>query len=299
MAKGKGRTLRKRNEMDFSGIAHHPDVVRLIDLALEEDLSDVGDVTTQAIVNADQPDEGWIVAREDMVLAGLPVAEAVFVRVSKKLKVTGLAADGDDVVAGTRIMHIQGPAAAILTGERLALNFLQRLCGVATITRRFVDQVVEGVQVLDTRKTTPGFRMLEKYAVKCGGGTNHRIGLYDQVLIKDNHLDHWVTEGQKTLAAAVRVAREKFPELMIEVETDTLDQVRQVLEAKPDWILLDNMSNDDLRQAVALCKGVCFTEASGGVNLATIAAISETGVDAISVGALTHSSPAMDLAMDF
>lgn len=291
--------MRERNEIDFSGIAQHPDVVRLIDLALEEDLGEAGDVTSQFIVDAERLDEGWIVAREAMVLAGLPVAVAVFSRVNNMLQVDCLAADGDAVDAGTRIMHVQGPAAAILSGERLALNFLQRLCGVATMTRAFVDRVVGSAKILDTRKTTPGFRILEKYSVRCGGGSNHRMGLYDQVLVKDNHLEHWVTEGQKTLAEAVKAARLKYPDLIIEVETDTLDQVRKVIPAKPDWILLDNMSNDALREAVGLCKGICYTEASGGVNLETVTGISETGVDAISIGALTHSSPSMDLAMVF
>ncbi len=291
--------MRERDEIDFSGIEQRPEVVRLIDLALEEDLGEAGDVTSQFIVDAGRPDEGWIVAREAMVLAGLPVAAAVFSRVSETLQVACLAADGDAVEAGTRIMHVQGSAVAILSGERLALNFLQRLCGVATMTRAFVDRVVGGVKILDTRKTTPGFRILEKYSVRCGGGSNHRMGLYDQVLIKDTHLDHWVTEGQKTLAEAVKVARLKYPDLIVEVETDTLDQVRKVIPAKPDWILLDNMSNDALREAVGLCKGICYTEASGGVNLETVTGISETGVDAISIGALTHSSPSMDLAMVF
>ncbi len=291
--------MRERDEIDFSGIEQRPEVVRLIDLALEEDLGEAGDVTSQFIVDAGRPDEGWIVAREAMVLAGLPVAAAVFSRVSETLQVACLAADGDAVEAGTRIMHVQGSAVAILSGERLALNFLQRLCGVATMTRAFVDRVVGGVKILDTRKTTPGFRILEKYSVRCGGGSNHRMGLYDQVLVKDNHLDHWVTEGQKTLAEVVKAARSKYPDLIVEVETDTLDQVRKVIPAKPDWILLDNMSNDALREAVGLCKGICYTEASGGVNLETVTGISETGVDAISIGALTHSSPSMDLAMVF
>ena len=292
--------MRERVKIDFGRIAEHDDVQRLIALALEEDLGEAGDVTSNCLVDGQRPAEGWIVAREDMVMAGLPVAEEVFNKVGESLEVTPLVADGDRVEQGTKVMHLVGPAAAILTGERLALNFLQRLCGVATITRQFVDLVAEhNTLLLDTRKTTPGFRMLEKYAVFCGGGTNHRCGLYDQVLIKDNHLAHWTTSNGGGLQEAINVTREKVPDLLIEMEADTVEQVREVLPAHPDVILLDNMSLEDLRICVKLCKGICQTEASGGVDLSTVADIAATGVDAISVGALTHSSPSMDLAMDF
>lgn len=292
--------MRERSKIDFDGIAKHPDVQRLIALALDEDLADAGDVTSISLVDAESADEGWIVAREPMVLAGLPIAVEVFRVISDELDVECFKHDGDRVDARTRLMRIKGPARAILSGERLALNFLQRLCGVATVTREFVAKV-EGhkTQLLDTRKTTPGFRILEKYAVFCGGGSNHRCGLYDQVLIKDNHLSYWADENGGGLQEAVLAARKKYPELLVEIEADTVTQVREVLPAQPDVILLDNMTLDDLRICVKLCKGVCQTEASGGVNLDTITDIAATGVDAISVGGLTHSAPSMDLAMDF
>jgi nicotinate-nucleotide pyrophosphorylase (carboxylating) len=173
------------------------------------------------------------------------------------------------------------------------------MTGIATLTRRYVEQAANpAVQILDTRKTTPTLRSFEKYAVVCGGGTNHRYGLFDRVLIKDNHLEHW-TGGGHDLAGAVTQARQKYPGLLIEVEVDTIEQLRAVLPARPDWVLLDNMPPPVLRKCVKLCAGICKTEASGGVNLKTIRAISATGVDAVSVGALTHSAPSADLALDF
>ena len=186
----------------------------------------------------------------------------------------------------------------MLTAERTALNFLQRLCGVATQTRRYV-QVVEdlGTQILDTRKTTPGWRYLEKYAVHCGGGVNHRAGLYDQVLIKDNHLVNW-TEKRLSLVDAVTKARKQNPDLLVEVEADTVQQVRDVLPAEPDWILLDNMTLQEMSLCADLCRGRSRTEASGGITMDTLRAVAETGVDAISVGALTHSVRSVDIGMD-
>ncbi|MCU0857705.1 MAG: carboxylating nicotinate-nucleotide diphosphorylase, partial [Pontiellaceae bacterium] len=183
--------------------------------------------------------------------------------------------------------------------ERTALNFIQRMTGIATLTRRYVEEANNpDVQILDTRKTTPTLRRFEKYAVVCGGGTNHRYGLFDRILIKDNHLIHWVREGG-TLAEAVTKSRKKYPGLPVEVEVDTIEQLKEVLVAKPDWILLDNMPPLKLRECVKLCAGICKTEASGGVTLKTIREISKTGVNAVSVGALTHSAPSADLALDF
>jgi nicotinate-nucleotide pyrophosphorylase (carboxylating) len=197
-------------------------------------------------------------------------------------------------------LNVAGPARALLTAERVALNFVQRLSGVATLTAKFVD-AVRGTKarILDTRKTTPGLRALEKYAVRCGGGQNHRFGLFDLVLIKDNHLAVLGEAAPNPVAAAVAAARRQYPQLQVEVEADTLAQVEQAIAAGADIILLDNMTPDALRAAVQLVAGRARTEASGGVNLATVRAIAETGVDFISVGALTHSAPAVDIALDF
>jgi nicotinate-nucleotide pyrophosphorylase (carboxylating) len=198
------------------------------------------------------------------------------------------------------LLKISGPARAILSAERVALNFVQRLSGVATLTAQFVDAVKgTNAQILDTRKTTPGWRRFEKYAVACGGGKNHRLGLFDMILIKDNHLAALWNEKPNAIAAAVARARNKFPKLTVEVEADTLKQVAQAVVAGADIILLDNMTTAQLRQAVRLARDRAKTEASGGVNLKTVRAIARTGVDFISVGALTHSARAMDIGLDF
>ncbi len=241
-----------------------------------------------------------MVAREPLVVCGLPVAEAVFKELCVKVEIERQAEDGQKAGRGQTLLRLRGPAGAMLTGERVALNFVQRLSGVATLTARFVEAVAgTRARILDTRKTTPGLRQLEKYAVVCGGGTNHRVGLFDRVLIKDNHLAALRLEPPNAIEAAVRRAREKYPKLEVEVEADTLEQVEQALLAKADVILLDNMSNEDLRAAVWLVNGRARTEASGGVALASVRAIADTGVDFISVGALTHSARAMDIALDF
>jgi len=275
-----------------------PRVRELIRLALEEDLGGAGDVTSRALM-PDARTAVHMVAREDCVPAGLTVAAMVFQAVDSSLEVTPLARDGERVEAGQDVLRISGSALGVLSAERTALNFAQRLSGVATITRRYVDVVEDlGTQILDTRKTTPGWRLLEKYAVHCGGGVNHRAGLYDQVLIKDNHLAHWRRSTGKTIAEAVAAARAAAPGLLVEVEADTVAQVRQLVEARPDWILLDNMTFAELEACVELCAGVCKTEASGGITLDTLRGVAETGVDAVSVGALTHSVRAVDLALD-
>ena len=198
------------------------------------------------------------------------------------------------------LLRLRGPARALLSGERVALNFVQRLAGVATLTAQFV-AALKGTHtaILDTRKTTPGWRRFEKYAVACGGGRNHRLGLFDMVLIKDNHLVALRNEAPNPIAAAVSRARQTYPALPVEVEADTLEQVDQAVAAAPDFILLDNMNLVQLRLAVAKCKGRVKTEASGGVSLASVRAIAETGVDFISVGALTHSARAVDIGLDF
>jgi nicotinate-nucleotide pyrophosphorylase (carboxylating) len=272
---------------------------QMVRAALAEDIGS-GDVTTLATVPADAVGAAVMVAREPLVVCGLPIAEAVFREVSAGLNLAPTAADGQRVVKGQALLNIQGPARAILTAERVALNFVQRLSGVATLTARFVEAVAgTGAQILDTRKTTPGWRRLEKYAVQCGGGVNHRMGLFDRILIKDNHLAALRGEPPNAIEAAVRRARAQFPHLAVEAEADTLEQAGQACRAGADVILLDNMSNQDLRAAVRLIDGRAKTEASGGVTLATVRAIAETGVNFISVGALTHSAPAADIALDF
>ena len=267
--------------------------------ALAEDVGP-GDVTTLATVPANSVASARMVARERLVVAGLALAEACFRQLSANLQVEQLVRDGGLAKPGEPLLRLHGQAQALLTAERVALNFVQRLSGIATLTSKFV-AAVDGTRarILDTRKTTPGWRRFEKYAVACGGGTNHRTGLYDLVLIKDNHLAALDGAQPNPIDAAVRRAREKYPDLRVEVEADTLDQVRQALEVGANIILLDNMSLEQLRAAVALVGGKAQTEASGGVTLASVRAIAETGVDFISVGALTHSARAVDIALDF
>src|SRR5438105_57745 len=275
------------------------EIRRVVQLSLEEDIG-IGDITTLATIPATATAKAVLLAREPLVVAGLAVAEGVFRELSPDLGTSRAAKDGEPVKAGQALLQVVGSAQAILTAERVALNFVQRLSGIATLTKQFVD-AVRGTraQILDTRKTTPGLRRLEKYAVTCGGGHNHRFGLFDQVLIKDNHLAALRDESPNPVAAAVKRAREKFPQHKIEVETDTLEQVEQALAAGADILLLDNMNLVQLRVAVQQARGRAKTEASGGVNLAAIRPIAESGVDTISVGALTHSARAVDVALDF
>lgn len=266
---------------------------------LAEDIG-TGDATTLATVSESATMCAEMVAREPLVLAGLAFAMAAFRELDPNLVVAPHAAEGTRCAKGQVLLRVTGSARAILTAERVALNFVQRLSGIATLTAQFVEQV-NGTQakILDTRKTTPGWRRFEKYAVKCGGGSNHRVGLFDLVLIKDNHLAALRHEQPNAIAAAVQRARAAYPELKVEVEADTLEQVRQALEARADVILLDNMSLPDLRAAVALVGETAQTEASGGVTLQTVRAIAGTGVNFISVGAITHSARAVDVALDF
>jgi len=235
-----------------------------------------------------------------MVLAGLPLAAQVFLQLDPQLDLEALAEDGQQVRGGQVLLRIAGAARALLTGERTALNLVQRLSGVATLTAAYVAAVAgTRARILDTRKTTPGLRRLEKYAVSCGGGRNHRSGLFDRILIKDNHLAALRHAQPNPIAAAVRRARQRYPFLKIEVEADNLRQVAQAVAAGADIVLLDNMPLATLRAAVARVAGRARTEASGGITLHTVRAVAETGVDDISVGALTHSARAMDLALDF
>ncbi|MEI7731634.1 MAG: carboxylating nicotinate-nucleotide diphosphorylase [Verrucomicrobiota bacterium] len=272
---------------------------RIVAIACQEDVGS-GDVTTLATIPTSARARAFVVAREPLVVAGLPVAAMAFRKVSAKAMVKILVAEGKSVRAGERLLEVAGPARALLTAERVALNLVQRLSGVATVTARYVSAVNgTGAKILDTRKTIPGLRHLQKYAVTCGGGVNHRIGLYDLVLIKDNHLAALRDAAPNAVAAAVARARARYPKLKVEVEADTLAQVQQAVEAGADIILLDNMPPAMLRRAVGLVGGRAKTEASGGVNLKTVRAIARTGVDYISVGALTHSAPAVDIALDF
>lgn len=287
--------------MELPDIFERPEVRESIRMALREDLGPGGvDVTSESTIGPDAVAEARMVAREACVLAGTSIAKEVFLQVDSALDVELCMADGSAVAAGTTVLVIRGSAKSILTAERTALNFIQRMCGVATITAEFVKAADNpDVDLLCTRKTTPLLRPFEKYSVRCGGGVNHRYGLFDAVLIKDNHLASWGQTQGTGVGEAVAAARAKYPDLKIEVEVDTVEQLKEALETGPDWVLLDNMPPAVLRECVALCKGKCRTEASGGINLTTIHAIAQTGVDAISVGALTHSAPSIDLALDF
>lgn len=286
--------------MKLPAILSFPDVRQRIREALAEDLGPQKlDATTFALVPKNEKAKAVLVAREAGVLAGGPVAAEVFRQMDAAVKIVTRKKDGSELKPGDVVLTISGSARAILVAERTALNFIQRMTGIASLTRRYVAAADNpDVLILDTRKTTPTLRTFEKYSVVCGSGTNHRYGLFDRVLIKDNHLAHWTREGG-SLAGAVLAGRKKHPGLLVEVEVDTVEQLKEVLPAKPDWVLLDNMPPPVLRRCVKLCAGTCKTEASGGVNLKTIRAIAATGVDAVSVGALTHSAPSADLALDF
>ncbi len=275
------------------------EIRRIVRLALDEDIG-AGDATTLATVPEAAQASARVVAREPLVVAGLALAEAAFQLLSLEVKIQRIATDSRRLEKGDVLLTLKGPARPILTAERVALNFLQRLSGIATLTARFVD-AVQGTRakILDTRKTTPGWRRLEKYAVTCGGGHNHRMGLFDLVLIKDNHLAALRHEPHTAIGAAVARARARFPDLKVEVEADTPEQVQQALESGADIILLDNMDLEQLRTAVRWVSGKAQTEASGGVTLESVRRIAETGVDLISVGALTHSARAADIALDF
>ena len=274
------------------------EAMALIEAALAEDVGE-GDFTSLWTVPAERRADAYIVCKADHgVIAGSEVAVEVFRRVDPSLEIIPLAADGDVVTRGDLVMRIAGAARSILTAERTALNFLQQLSGVATVTHRYVDSVAgTGARVIDTRKTTPGMRRLEKAAVVAGGGANHRVGLFDMVMIKDNHIA--AAGGITAAVQAVRACNDRG--LRVEVETTSLDEVREALAAGVDRIMFDNMTPETMRDAVALVASAGDarpeTEASGGITLETIRAFAETGVDFISVGALTHSAPALDLSL--
>ena len=272
----------------------------ILDLALTEDLG-AGDVTTLATVPAGAHARGVVVAKAEGVVSGLEVAGAVFRRVNPAVRFEPQVADGQRVRPGDVVAEVEGLARSLLSAERVALNLLQRLSGVATLTARHVEAVAgTRARIVDTRKTTPGLRALEKAAVRDGGGHNHRFGLGDGILIKDNHLAAVGGSGPDRVGRAVRLARERAPHtLRVEVEVTTLEEVSQALAAGADVMLLDNMDVEAMRRAIELVSGKALVEASGGITLETVRAVAETGVDLISVGALTHSAPALDLSLEF
>ena len=272
-----------------------PIIERLVEAALAEDLGLIGDITTEATIPAGRTATCTMNAREAGVLAGLDIAAATFRHLNPGVTFKGRKTDGDTLKPGDTIATITGDARALLSAERVALNFTGRMCGIASQTRAYVDRVAgTNAAIIDTRKTTPGLRALEKYAVRAGGGMNHRIGLFDAVLIKDNHVA--IAGG---ISQAIEAARARAGHMIkIEVEVDTLDQLREALNHKIDAVLLDNMSPATLREAVAIVAGRVTTEASGGINLETVRAVAESGVDLISVGALTHSVKVLDIGLD-
>lgn len=271
----------------------------MINQALAEDIGS-GDVTTLALVPANTVIRAQLITREACRLAGVGIAQRVFETVDAFIDTTVRISDGCDALPNSVILELSGRAQGILTAERTALNLMQRLCGIATQTARFVDAVRPwGTRILDTRKTTPGLRMLEKYAVRCGGGENHRMGLYDRVLIKDNHRSLWQGGNPDRLDLAVYAARERFPGIPVEVEVETMEALRSALRAEPEWVLLDNMTTEALRACVAEARGQTLTEASGGIEMDRVAEVAKTGVDAISLGCLTHSVRAIDLSLEW
>jgi nicotinate-nucleotide pyrophosphorylase (carboxylating) len=271
---------------------------KLIEMALAEDLSTVGDTTSLSVIPKEITATAILKCKTDTVCAGLDVAKAVFQAVDSSIEWEPFVQDGDHCPKGTIMGKATGNAQALLTAERTVLNFLQRLCGVAQTSYIYAKETSGKTTVLDTRKTTPGWRSLEKFAVAAGGATNHRIGLYDRVMIKDNHRELAGLEGDKGITRSVERARAMFPELEVEVEADTLEEVKEAIEAGADYILLDNMTNEQMAEAVAMNNSDSKLEASGGITIERIAEISKIGVDFISVGALTHSVIAADISME-
>ena len=278
-------------------------------LALDEDLADARriatggwlDATSEALVDPKAVATGEIYSKgSGCVVAGATVARAVMKAVDPKIRVEILKPDGSVVKPRETILTFRGRARSILAAERTALNFMQRMCATATLTRRFVDATKRyGTLVLDTRKTTPGLRVFEKYAVLCGGGSNHRMGMYDRVLMKDNHRRLWRGGDPDALDQAVVAARGKFPRLEVEVEVESLAECASAIRAKPEWIMLDNMSCADMKKCVRMCRGVSKTEASGGITLDRAREVAATGVTAISLGCLTHSAGSVDLSLEW
>jgi nicotinate-nucleotide pyrophosphorylase (carboxylating) len=264
----------------------------LIELAIAEDIGP-GDATSKAVLPVDLRLQGRIIAKSPGIVAGLPIAETVFARVEPELRFIYHAQDGDMVKRNQIVAEVIGPGRGMLAAERIALNFLQKLSGIASFTRVFVDAVAgTGATILDTRKTRPGYRVLEKYAVRMGGAQNHRMSLYDMLLVKDNHI-----EAAGSIAAAITRARTAYPDLPIEVEVKNLQELEEALLLNPDRIMLDNMSVGEMGKAVEIAAGRVELEASGNIELRQVVAVAATGVNYISIGALTHSAPALDLSM--
>ena len=290
-------------------VMRSPRAQAAVRLALDEDLVSVDcvassprcDATSLALVDPKAVATGEIYAKgEGCVVAGATVAKAVMRAVDPAIKVKILKPDGSIVKPREPIIEFRGKARSILAAERTALNFMQRMCATATLTRKFVDAVKRyGTQILDTRKTTPGLRVFEKYAVLCGGGVNHRMGMYDRVLMKDNHRRLWKGGDPDELDQAVVAARKAFPKLAVEVEVESLRECASALKAKPEWIMLDNMGCADMKKCVRMCKGISKTEASGGITLDRAKAVAATGVTAISLGCLTHSAGSVDLSLEW
>ena len=278
-------------------------------LALDEDLASADkcisgpwqDVTSLALVDADVQATGEIYAKgAGCTVAGATVAKAVLKAVDPKIKVRILKPDGSRVEPKEPILVFKGKARSILAAERTALNFMQRMCATATLTAKFVEAVKKyGTMILDTRKTTPGLRVFEKYAVLCGGGTNHRMGMYDRVLMKDNHRRLWKGGNPDELDRAVVAARKAFPKIDVEVEVESLRECASAIKARPEWIMLDNMGIKDMKACVKMCKGISKTEASGGITLDRAKEVAATGVTAISLGCLTHSAGSVDLSLEW
>jgi nicotinate-nucleotide pyrophosphorylase (carboxylating) len=273
-------------------------LANLVRNCLAEDIGS-GDATTLATVPKDVVIKAQMVTRDECICAGLPVAKAVFYELDSSCGFDAKVKEGQFCPAGTVLAEIEGSAQTILTGERLALNFLQRLCGIATMAHRYTQEVAHtNTKILDTRKTTPGLRILEKYAVSMGGAMNHRIGLYDRIMIKDNHRMLASLEGPGGITRSVQKCREKYPNLEVEVEADTLEEVLEAIEAGAEYVLLDNMTDTQMSEAVSINKGRSLLEASGGITIERLRSIAETGVDFISVGALTHSVISTDIGLD-
>jgi nicotinate-nucleotide pyrophosphorylase (carboxylating) len=267
----------------------------IVEAALREDLGGEGDITTDAVIPDDLRARGSLVARADLVLAGLPAVREVFSQLDPELEYRELSRDGDAVAAGTTVATVEGRARAILKGERTALNFLMRMSGIATLARAAVEEIAHTeARILDTRKTAPGLRIIDKYAVAAGGAVNHRMGLYDAVMIKDTHLD----TGESIGEGVARALAAGCPAERITVEVDTIEQLHEAIAAGAGRALLDNMNIDTMKNAVRAAGGRIVLEASGGLRLGSLAAVAETGVDYLSLGWLTHSAPAADLAMD-
>jgi nicotinate-nucleotide pyrophosphorylase (carboxylating) len=273
-------------------------IEEIIDTALAEDLG-IGDTTTDALIRGDEQGTGFIVSKEGGILAGVRVAEQVFHRLDPELKVEVFLADGAEVKSGTRVAEVSGSITSILKAERVALNFLQRLSGIASDTNRYVERV-KGlpVRIMDTRKTTPGLRLLEKYAVTMGGGKNHRMNLSDGILVKDNHLAILQSQGLSIKEIVVKARQNAPHRLPVEVEVRTVAEALEAVEAGADIIMLDNMNLEDMRKAVESIHGRALIEASGGITLDNVRAIAETGVNYISIGALTHSARALDISLE-